>query len=80
MGRNEGEHRNISTVAGTIVVLAIGVVVVYFGLGMVNLGLYAFTRGEVLLGAVACIFGSALVLGPVAVLVSQMRATRRGGG
>lgn len=78
MGRTDGERRSISTVVGTIMVLAIGVVVVYFGLGMVNVGLYALTRGEVLLGVVSLLFGTALVLGPVFVLVGQLRAMRHG--
>lgn len=73
----ESGNRRISPVAATVMVVAIGIVVVYFGLGMVNMGLYAFTQDEYLLGALALAFGAGLVFGPVAVLVSQLRATRR---
>jgi hypothetical protein len=80
MSTDEPQRRRISTVAAAIMVVAIGVVVVYFGLGMLNMGLYAFTQGEVLLGIVSVLFGTALAVGPVVVLVSQLRALRRDRG
>lgn len=77
MSKAEPERRNIGTVAATIMVVAVGVVVVYFGLGLVNVGLYAFTQGEVLLGIVSVLFGAALVVGPVVVLISQLRGMKQ---
>jgi hypothetical protein len=77
---SDRERRGFGPVVATVMVIAIGVLVAYFGLGLLNLGLYAFTQGEVLLGAVSVLFGAGLVLGPLAVLVSQVRGMRSGRG
>ena len=79
MGRAEGERKGISPVAATFIVVAVGLAVVYLGVALANVGVVALAAGEYLLGLVALGLGIVLVLGPVAVLVSQLRALGRRG-
>lgn len=77
-GNDGKERKQISTTASVIVAVAVGAVMVYLGVSLVLFGLYAFGEGSVAVGVVAILLGSLLVAGPVAVVISQLRALLRG--
>lgn len=77
MGKGDGEQRRISKVAAVIITVGLGLVLLYFGLGLVSFGYYAFTEDELLIGVLSLLLGGALVSVPVAVAVSQVRAALR---
>lgn len=77
MGRTDGEQRRISPVASTIMVVGIGGVLVYLGVALGSFGVYALREGEMLLGLAVLVVSILFVAGPVAVIVSQVRAMLR---
>jgi biotin transporter BioY len=72
-----GEKRQISTVAGVVITVALGAAMAYFGFGLLALGISAFAEDEVLIGVLCVLFGVALLGITIAVLVSQVMAFLR---
>jgi predicted exporter len=77
VARADGERKQISTTASTIVTIAIGLAVGYLGVTMVRFGLYALGEGEALIGMGSTAVGAVFVAAVLAVLVSQLRAWSR---
>lgn len=77
MARPDRERKQISPTTSLVMVIGIGVVVGYLGVSLLLLAVVAFDKGEILVGIAALGFGIVLVAGPVAVIVSQIRAILR---
>ncbi len=73
----DAPRSTLSTIAATVFTVALGVVMIYLGLGLVAVSVAAFTTGELVLAVGAGLVGFALVFIPVAILVSQVRAMLR---
>ncbi len=67
----------MSTVAAAVVVVAVGAVLAYLGFQLAGFGVVALSGGESLVGVLSLALGIALILAPVAVLVSQVRSMLR---
>lgn len=78
MARADGEKKQISTTASTIVTIAIGAVVAYLGFSLIRFGAYALGEGETFIGISTLVVGGVLIGGVVTVIVSQLRAWLRG--
>jgi hypothetical protein len=74
VARADGEKKQISTTASTIVTIAIGAVVAYLGFSLIRFGAYALGEGETFIGISTLVVGGVLIGGVVAVIVSQLRA------
>lgn len=79
MARADGEKKQISTTASTIVTIAIGAVVAYLGFSLIRFGAYALGEGETFIGISTLVVGGVFIGGVVAVIVSQLRAWLSGG-
>jgi hypothetical protein len=74
VARADGEKKQISTTASTIVTIAIGAVVAYLGFSLIRFGAYALGEGETFIGISTLVVGGVLIGGVVTVIVSQLRA------
>lgn len=74
MARADGEKKQISTTASTIVTIAIGAVVAYLGFSLIRFGAYALGEGETFIGISTLVVGGVFIAGVVSVIVSQFRA------
>lgn len=74
MARADGEKKQISTTASTIVTIAIGAVVAYLGFSLIRFGAYALGEGETFIGISTLVVGGVLIGAVVTVIVSQLRA------
>jgi hypothetical protein len=79
VARADGEKKQISTTASTIVTIAIGAVVAYLGFSLIRFGAYALGEGETFIGISTLVVGGVLIGGVVTVIVSQLRAWLSGG-
>lgn len=74
MARADGEKKQISTTASTIVTIAVGAVAAYLGFSLVRFGVYALGEGETFIGLSTIVVGLVFLAGVLAVVVSQVRA------
>lgn len=77
MGNGDGQRRRISSVAAVVITVGLGIVMLYFGIALASFGFYAFSRDEVLIGALSLLLGGVLVSIPGAIIVSQVRSLFR---
>ncbi len=77
MARADGENRQISTTASTIVTVAVGAAAAYLGFSLVRFGAYALGAGETFIGLSSLAVGGLFLAAVVAVVVSQLRAWAR---
>lgn len=71
------QERQISGVAGTVFMVGVGLVLVYFGFRLADTSIFLIVGGEVLLGVALGVAGIVMVVAPVVVLMSSIRAWLR---
>lgn len=77
MARTDGEKKQISPVASTVMAALLAAGLVYLGVMLAGFGIYAIGEGETFIGVAAAALGGVFVVGVLAVVVSQARAWTR---